>query len=143
MIRVVIDTNVVVSANLVDEGPSAAVLSLAIDKKIRMYVSAAVLAEYEEVLHRPRLKFAPKRIEDSLADIRDAAELVQPTRNIEEIRRDEPDNRFLECADAAGAEYIITGNIKHFPRVFENIQIVTPQQFLQLIVPQLAQESED
>jgi len=142
MIRVVIDTNVVVSANLVDEGPSAAVLSLAIDKKIRMYVSAAVLAEYEEVLHRPRLKFAPKRIEDSLADIRDAAELVQPIRNIKEIKRDEPDNRFLECADAAGAEYIITGNIKHFPRVFENIQIVTPPQFLQLIVPQLAREGE-
>jgi uncharacterized protein len=81
MIRVVIDTNVVVSANLVDEGPSAAILSLAIDKRIRMFVSAAVLSEYEEVLHRPRLKFDP---------------------NIEEIKRDEPDNRFLECADAAG-----------------------------------------
>src|SRR5216684_2963493 len=94
MIRVVIDTNVVVSANLVDEGPSAAILSLAIDKKIRMFVSAAVLAEYEEVLHRRRLKFDPKHIEASLADIRDTAELVQPTRNIEEIKRDEPDNPF-------------------------------------------------
>ncbi len=93
MIRVVIDTNVVVSANLVDEGPSAAILSLAIDNKIRMFVSAAVLAEYEEVLHRPRLKFDPKHIEASLADIRDTAELVQPTRNIEEIKKDEPDNR--------------------------------------------------
>ena len=91
MIRVVIDTNVVVSANLVDEGPSAAVLSLAIDKKIRMFVSAAVLAEYKEVLHRPRLKFAPKHIEASGADIRDTAELVQTTRNIEEVKKDEPE----------------------------------------------------
>jgi len=137
MIRVVIDTNVVVSANLVDEGPSAAILSLAIDKKIRMFVSAPVLAEYEEVLRRPRLKFTPQRIEDSLADIRASAELVQPTRTIDEIQMDEPDNRFLECADAAGAEYIITGNIKHFPRVFENIKIVTPQLFLELVVPRL------
>ena len=143
MIRVVIDTNVVVSANLVDEDPSAAILSLAIDKKIRMFVSAAVLAEYEEVLHRPRLKFDAKRIEASLADIRDTAELVQPIHNIEEIKKDEPDNRFLECADAAGAEYIITGNTKHFPRVFENIKIVTPQKFLELVVPRLAQEGED
>jgi hypothetical protein len=63
MISVVIDTNVVVSANLVDEGPSAAILSLAIDKKIRMFVSAPVPAEYEEVLYRPRLKFDPKHIE--------------------------------------------------------------------------------
>lgn len=63
MIRVVIDTNVVVSANLVDEGPSAAILSLAIKKKIQMFVSEAILAEYDEMLHRPRLKFAPTRIE--------------------------------------------------------------------------------
>ena len=53
MIRVVIDTNVVVSASVI--------LSLAIDRRIQMFVSAAVLAEYEEVLHRPRLKFDPKR----------------------------------------------------------------------------------
>ena len=48
MIKVVIDTNVVVSANLVDEGPSAAVLSLAIKKRIRMVISPVVLAEYED-----------------------------------------------------------------------------------------------
>jgi len=58
------------------KAPRLAILSLAIDKKIRMFVSAAVLAEYEEVLCRPRLKFDPKHIEASLADIRDAAELV-------------------------------------------------------------------
>ena len=140
MIRVVIDTNVVVSANLVDEGPSAAILSLAIAKKIRMFVSAAVLAEYEEVLHRPRLKFDHKRIEASLAEIRDTAELVQPARSIQEIKRDEPDNRFLECADAAGAEYIVTGNTKHFPQTFENIGIVTPRQVLEIVVRRLALE---
>ena len=52
MIKVVIDTNVVVSANLVDEGPSAAIFHLAINPKIQMYFSPAVLAEYEEVLKR-------------------------------------------------------------------------------------------
>ena len=52
MIRVVIDTNVVVSANLVDEGPSATILSLAINKTIMLSVSTAVLTEYEKVLHR-------------------------------------------------------------------------------------------
>ena len=140
MIRVVIDTNVVVSANLVDEGPSAAILSLAISKKIMMFVSPAVLAEYEIVLNRPRLKFNPERIKSVLALIRDTAELVQPTRTIEEIKKDEPDNRFLECAAAAGAEYIVTGNTKHFPQAFENIGIVTPREFLELIVPRLAQE---
>jgi putative PIN family toxin of toxin-antitoxin system len=46
MIKVVIDTNVVVSGNLVDEGPSAAILDLAANKKILMFVSPAILAEY-------------------------------------------------------------------------------------------------
>jgi len=56
------------------------------------------------------------------------------------IKKDEPDNRFLECANAAGAAYIITGNTKHLPDQFENVRIVTPQQFLELVGPQLAQE---
>jgi putative PIN family toxin of toxin-antitoxin system len=139
MIRVVIDTNVVVSANLVDEGPSAAILDLVAKKRILMFVSAPVLAEYEEVLNRPRLKLTGARINDALAVIRDTAESVQPTRIIDEIK-DEPDNRFLECADAAGAEYIVTGNTSHFPLRFEDIRIVTPRQFLEIIVPQLARE---
>lgn len=58
MIQVVIDTNVVVSANLVDAGPSAAIFDLATNRKlVLMCVSPAILTEYEEVLRRPRLKF--------------------------------------------------------------------------------------
>jgi putative PIN family toxin of toxin-antitoxin system len=55
-IKVVLDTNIVVSANLVDEGPSAAILALALNKNILMVVSPAVLEEYERVFHRARLK---------------------------------------------------------------------------------------
>lgn len=140
MIRVVIDTNVVVSANLVDEGPSAAILSLAINEKLLMFVSAPVLAEYEKVLARQRLKLNPDRIKAFLADVRNSSELVEPTRTIEEIKKDEPDNRFLECATAADADYLITGNTKHFPEQFENIQIVTPRDFLELVMPKLSKE---
>jgi len=140
MIRVVIDTNVVISANLVDQGPSAAILSLAINKKILMFVSAPVLAEYEKVLYRPRLKFDSDRIEAFLAVLRTNSEFVIPTRTIEEIKKDDADNRFLECADAADADYIVTGNTKHFPAQFENIRIVMPREFLDLILAQLAQE---
>jgi predicted nucleic acid-binding protein len=49
MIRVVIDTNIVVSANLKDYGLPAAVLDLATGRKVKMFVSPAVLAEYEDV----------------------------------------------------------------------------------------------
>lgn len=142
MIRVVIDTNVVVSSNLVSAGPSAAILDLAASKRILMCVSSAVLAEYEEVLNRPRLKLSSARIQAALDIIRSASELIQPTRTITEIKKDDADNRFLECADAAGADYIITGNTKHFPEQFENIKVVTPQRFLEIIRPRRSQEDE-
>ena len=138
MIKVVIDTNVVVSANLVDAGPSAAILSLAIKKKIQMFISPAVLAEYEEVLNRPRLKFAPNRIKDFLAVIRSTSELVNPIITVK-ISSDESDNRFYECADEASADYLITGNTDDFPKDHGATKIITPRDFLDLVVPQLGQ----
>jgi predicted nucleic acid-binding protein len=45
----------------------------------------------------------------------------------------ESDNRFLECAEAADAAYLITGNTKHFPDRYGNTKIVTPRQFWDLI----------
>ena len=116
MIQVVIDTNIVVSANLVDVGPSAAILDLAVNQKIiRMCISPAVLKEYNEVLRRPRLKLPAAQIEESLALIIDAARMVYPAKTLN-ISGDESDNRFYECADAAGADYLVTGNTQDFTR---------------------------
>lgn len=56
MIRVVLDTNVVVSSALTDEGLPSAIFDLAMDTKILTVVSAEILAEYEKVLNFPRLK---------------------------------------------------------------------------------------
>jgi predicted nucleic acid-binding protein len=46
------------------------------------------------------------------------------------VSPDEADNRFLECAAAAGADYLVTGNIKDFPQRFKATRILTPQQFV-------------
>jgi uncharacterized protein len=138
MIRVVIDTNVVVSANLVDEGLPAAILDLAANKRILMCVSEAVLAEYKEVLERRRLKLAPQRIARSLSVIRKTSLLVKPARTVTVIK-DDPDNRFLECAHASSADYLVTGNTKHFPKTFERTAIVTPKQLIDALLPLLAQ----
>ena len=134
--KVVIDTNVVVSANLSDEGLPAAILDLAANKTILMFVSPAVLAEYEAVLRRPRLNLSAAAVASSLAVVRNISRLVKPTRRLAEAA-DETDNRFLECAVSAGADYIITGNTRHFPDRFESIRIVTPREFVDLIAPQL------
>jgi putative PIN family toxin of toxin-antitoxin system len=141
MIKVVIDTNVVVSANLVDEGPSAAILDLAANKIILMFVSPAILAEYEEVLRRPRLKIESARIADSLAVIRNTSTEVVPT-HILKISAHEPDNRFYECAEAARADYLITGNTKDFGKDHKTTKIITPRDFIHLIISELAQAEE-
>jgi putative PIN family toxin of toxin-antitoxin system len=116
MIRVVLDTNIVVSALLVPSGKQATILSLAIQGQIGLSISLSVLAEYEEVLHRPRLRLETPHIEASLAAIRSAAQFVEPAQVLS-VSVDDSDNRFLECAEAAEADYLVTGNTRHFPQI--------------------------
>lgn len=56
---------------------------------------------------------------------------ITPTHTLQESP-DETDNPFLECAEAASADYLVTGNIKHFPLEFKTTRIVTPAQLLAL-----------
>jgi putative PIN family toxin of toxin-antitoxin system len=79
MIRVVLDTNVIVSAHLNEEGLEASLLTLALAGKIELCVSEAILAEYEGVLRRKKFSLSPRRITHSLSRIRKASLLVQPS----------------------------------------------------------------
>ena len=132
MIRVVLDTNVVVSSPLTDEGLPSAIFDLAMNNKILMVVSAEILAEYEKVLNYPGLKLDSSRISGFLSDIRTTSELVTPRRTLT-ISRDESDNRFYECAEAGNADFLITGNIRHFPMHHKTTKIVTPREFIQCL----------
>ena len=134
MIRVVLDTNIVVSANLQDLGLPAAVLDLAIGRKVQTFISPPVLAEYEDVLHRARLKLSAARVEAALEAIRRSSKLVEPALTIT-WSKDTSDNRLLECAETAVADYLVTGNLKHFPREWKTTKIVTAREFLAEVVP--------
>lgn len=103
---------------------------------IRMCISPAVLKEYNEVLRRPRLKFTTAKIENTLALIIDAARMVYPTKTLD-ISGDESDNRFYECAEAVGADYLITGNTQDFTQGHGPTKIITPRDFIEQIVPGL------
>jgi predicted nucleic acid-binding protein len=72
-----------------------------------------------------------------VAVIRQTSLPVKPTRAITLIKADESDNRFLECAEAAAADYLVTGNTAHFPKTFKGTSIVTPKQFIDLLLPHL------
>jgi len=130
MSRVVIDTNIIVSALLVPAGTQAAVLLLALQGHVSLYVSSPILAEYEEVLSRPRLKLKPRQIQQALAGIRKVAHYVTPTQTLS-VSAHESDNRFLECADVAQADFLVTGNTRHFPQTHKTTKVVTGRQFLE------------
>ena len=94
-------------------------------------VSDAVLAEYREVLARPRLAIDKSKAETALASIRDASILVT-AKNVVYASTDPDDNRFLECAQAGDADYLVTGNLKHFPQQWGTTPIVSPRQFIDI-----------
>jgi predicted nucleic acid-binding protein len=61
---------------------------------------------------------------------------VVPTRRLE-VTTDPADNIFLECADAARADYLVTGNQKHLPRFWKKTKVVTAREFVSLAAPHL------
>ena len=133
MIRVVIDTNVLVSALLQPEGLPAAILILALSGRVQPCVSDAILAEYDDVIRRPHFKRNPEVIDGTLQAIRKAAHRVKPTTNAYACS-DPDDNMFLECAEAAHADYLVTGNQRHFPDQWKKTQVIGVREFIEIIV---------
>ncbi len=131
MIRIVIDTNIVISALLSAESLPEAVINLAFSGDVQWVASEPILAEYAEVLRRPRFAIGPARTANVMSRIRESVLLVAPTMRIE-ATKDTDDNIFLECAQAAAADYVVTGNIRHFPRIWQKTRIVTPREFIDL-----------
>lgn len=132
MIRVVVDTNIVVWALLQPLGPPAQVFFLNINGSIQLCISGNVYAEYEEVIRRPRLRRDESVIAATLHTIREKALWVRPTESIRACT-DPDDDIFLECAQAARAAYLVTGNIKDFPASWLDTKIVTARSFLEIL----------
>ena len=126
---VVLDTNIVISALLQALGPSAAIFLLALSHKLQLCLTEPVFDEYEEVIRRSRFKLDPEVIKKSLLSIRGAGHWAKPTGFVHECK-DPDDNMFLECAEAAGADYLITGNMRDFPKTWKKTKIVTAREFL-------------
>lgn len=131
LIKCVLDTNIVVSAHLNRDGFPQRILRLGLARRIQLYVSNEILEEYEEVLRRKKFGIDPKKVNDSLRAIRHAAILVRPKRNLS-LSPDPDDNKFLECADAAEVNYLVTGNIRHFPKAFGNTHVVNAREFIEV-----------
>lgn len=137
-LRLVLDTNIIVSAALVPEGLPRTVFLLAITKPARLCVSAGILEEYRDVLSRPELSIRKGLRLQFLQLIKNSARLFHPARSLQ-ITSDPADNIFIECADASRADYLVTGNLRHFPKYWKNTKIVSAREFVGIVSPHLFQ----
>ena len=135
-IRVVLDTNVIVSAHLNGEGYERHVLDLVLADKLRLLASEPILAEYEGVLRRPKFGIRPSLVRRSMRSLRRAARVVRPQLKLN-VTDDPADNPFLECAEASRADYLVMGNKRRFPRQWKPTLVVNAREFLEWIVPEL------
>jgi putative PIN family toxin of toxin-antitoxin system len=135
-LRLVLDTNIVVSAALRPKGLQRTVLLLALTKPARLYVTQEIFSEYQLVLARREFKI-PKGLQLQLLQlIKNRAQIVRPSYTLD-AASDTDDNKFLECADAARADYLITGNQRHFPQFWKNTKIITSRDLINLAAPHL------
>src|SRR5271165_6418718 len=106
-LRLVVDTNVVVSAALKPESLQRTVFLIAITKPARLYVTQPILREYFDVLARRELRIRKGLRQQLLQLVRNRSSLIVPRYHLE-VTSDPDDNMFIECSDAARADYLIT-----------------------------------
>lgn len=135
-LRLVLDTNILVSAALKPNGLQRTIILIATTKLARLYVSDAILAEYREVLSRPELRIRKGLRQQLLQLIRSNSHSVTPGRLLQ-VTRDPDDNKFLECAEAGRADYLVTGNQRHFPGFWKKTKVITSREFISIVAPHL------
>jgi putative PIN family toxin of toxin-antitoxin system len=136
LLRVVLDTNVVVSALLKESGLERYVLDLVMNGKMALVVSAEILAEYDEVLRRPKFHLPSPLLAEFLRQLRERSRLVRPRKRLH-VSLDPDDDKFLECALARRARFLVTGNQRHFPATHGSIRIVNAREILEHFVQTL------
>lgn len=129
--KVVVDTNVLVSALLNPYGLPASILRLIVDELVIPCFDVRILAEYREVLLRPRFNFPTTAI-DTLIEFIQTAGIPCSGSDLNLHLNDPDDLPFAETAASAQAKYLITGNSRHFPKKIERTRVVTPGEFMKV-----------
>jgi len=125
--KIVLDTNVLVSALINPKGMPAKILNMILNGKLITLYDNRIMGEYRVVLSREKFNFPTEIIEPLLDFIKYEGEFITSD-PLKTNFTDEDDKMFLEVAISGNAEYLITGNTKHFPA---EKYIVTPKVFIE------------
>jgi uncharacterized protein len=132
--RIVLDTNVLISALAFPNSKPDQILSRGRSGEIELFTSAFILAELDRIL-REKFGFSAREAAVRVRLIRSFARLAEPTEYVSVVTAKDDDNRIIECALAAQADYLVTGDKKHLLplKTYRSIKIVSPAQFLDLL----------
>lgn len=130
--RVVLDTNVYISATLFG-GNCEEIIRLAEQGAFEIVISREIISEIEDVL-KDKFKWSRQQISETISFIKAIATLVKPHMTIDAVKNDPSDNKVIECAVSSQAAYIVTGDRKHLLsiRKYKGIRIIDAAAFLRL-----------
>ena len=133
MVKIVIDTNVVLSAILFGGKPRQ-ILEAALGGTIKICISAATIAELERVLHRSKFGFGSQMVQTIISEITAIAEWVEPHRHRQLVVDDPDDNMFLDCAIEGKVDYLVSGD-HHLLSIgkCEGMQVINPDGFIEIL----------
>jgi putative PIN family toxin of toxin-antitoxin system len=137
-VKVVLDTNVVISRTFSPDGAPATIISRWLQGTFELLISMAILDEYRQALTYPRIqqriRIGVEAVEQMLADFERVATSIEPGRLSVGVSFDPDDDKFLECALSGNADYLVTGD-QHLLALgtFRGIPVVTPAAFLVML----------
>jgi len=130
--KIVLDANIFISA-LFRGGNPKKVLERAINKTDELYISKEILEEIEDVIKRPKFHAENEKIEYIIKSIEDISEKITPKNKIKNGSRDINNNKYIECAMAANANFIISGDIHLLElKQYKKIKIITAKEYLEI-----------
>lgn len=141
MTRVVLDTNIFISAILSPKSKAASIVKLVLDGKLHLVIAPAMWKELHAVLQYPKLKALMKRNDVSMDEVKDLLYKIERItitapgeKKVDRITKDTSDNMFLACAVEGKADFIISGD-SHLKDVkaFQGVEIVNPDVFIKMV----------
>jgi len=136
-VRVVLDTNVLISALLFDGIPERIFLA-GLRGEIQLLTSLSLLEELGRVL-KDKFKIDVHTVAHTIELVRSVAEIVEVKSRIRVILHPDGDNRVLECAGDGKADVLVTGDTKHILPLskYKGARILSPAEFVRFIPPSL------
>jgi uncharacterized protein len=129
-VRLVIDTNVVVSGALTPGGKPDQIVQLALAGQLLLLYDLRIIAEYREVLARPHLRLDPTTVKTLVDSLERVGEPVEDAPTYRRPVPDRDDLPFIEVAIAGSADAIVTGNRAHFPEDL-GVEVLSPGELLE------------